>query len=227
MISEIKGYAKQTSPSRVSEGAQVALRLMREGSLSVASFLQAMIFEGLGYSAFEGAFSTEAAGGGAAAVIDIDRPNMTLGVPDKTSIMLFRVTSQAFMPLTVTDDDEAEILLGVHVGTKITVASATALTPRNLKTGVAAGSLIDAEKTHATNIATAPTVDMELARAVARGEMAGTPANAAWEQLVLNYEPLVIPVIKGPSTVLLYHGGTVATDGFTQMFWVELPTSDV
>ena len=224
-MAKIKGTVQQTSVQHVSEGAEAYLRMLRDGSISMVDFIQASIFEGLGYMTFEGAFSTPAAGGGAAAVIDADRPNLTLGIPDGTTILPFRIACQALTPLLATDADEAEILVGVHVGTKITVAGATALYPRSLKTGAAAGSLCDAQKTHTTNIATSPTLEIELARAIAVGDMNGTPANALWGHLDLLYEPKHVVPVKGPSTLILYHGGTVATTAFSQFFWIEAPST--
>ena len=107
----------------------------------------------------------------------------------------------------------------------ITYSYATEVKPRSLKTGVQSGSVMDFEITHTTNIATAPTVDIELDRAIVVGDMNGTPANALWGYLDLLYEPRYIPFIKGPSTLLVYRGGTVATTGFTQIYWIEIKTS--
>ena len=222
----IKGNARQTSSvQHVSEGADVYLKMLRDGSMATTDAIQALIYEGLGYMTFEGVLSTPAAGGGVAAVVDADRPNLTLGIPDGYTMLLFRLHGQALTPLLATDADESEMVLGVHVGTKITVAAATALTPRNLKTGLGSGSQIDAQKTHSTNIATSPTLEMELAHAIAVGDMNGIPANALWGYLDLLYEPRYVIPIKGPSTVIFYRGGTVATTGFTQAFWIEAPST--
>ncbi|KKM71737.1 hypothetical protein LCGC14_1427640 [marine sediment metagenome] len=123
---DIIGTAKQTSNvSRVSEGAPIRPRWWRDGTLTTGAWIQALINEGLGYMSFEGAFSTPAVGGGVAAIIDIDRPNVSLGIPDGTSILPFRIDGQALTPLLATDADESEILFGVHVGTKIVVVSAS------------------------------------------------------------------------------------------------------
>ena len=210
--------------TRTGAGVERAVRAFRDGTIVQAAFIQALIAEGLGYTSFEGAFSTPAAGGGAAAIIDIDRPNVTVGIPSGHSIMPFRVHGQGLTPLIATDADESEILLGVHVGTKIIVAAATEVKPRSLKTGLQQGSVIDFQITHSSDISTAPTVDMELARAIVVGDMNGTPANALWGYLDLLYEPTYVPIIKGPGTLLLYRGGTVATTGFTQVYWVEFRT---
>ena len=222
---DIVGKARQTSSVvRVSEGGEIRPRWFRDGTLTTAQWIQALINEGRGYTSFEGAFSTPAAGGGAATIIDIDRPNVTVGVPDGTTILPFRIHGQALTPLLATDADESEILIGVHVGTKITVANATEVKPRSLKTGLQQGSVCDFQITHSSDIATAPTVDMELARAIVVGDLNGAPANALWGYLDLLYEPKYISHIKGPSTLLVYRGGTVATTGFTQVYWIEVPS---
>lgn len=223
---DIIGKARQTSSVvRVGEGVDIRPRWFRDGTLTTAQWIQALINEGLGYMSFEGAFSTPAVGGGVAAIVDIDRPNVTVGVPDGTTILPFRIHGQALTPLLATDADEAEILIGIHVGTKITVAAATEVNPRSLKTGLQQGSVCDFQITHSSDITTAPTVDMELARAIVVGDMNGAPANALWGYLDLLYEPKYITPIKGPGTLLIYRGGTVATTGFTQVYWVEFPSS--
>ncbi len=214
-----------TAVSRTGEGTEAIVKGLRDGTLTSAGWIQALILEGRCFQALEGAFSTPVAGGGAAAVIDADRPNLTIGVPDGVSIMPFRVHSQALTPLLATDADESEILLGVSVGVKITVVAGTAVTAYNLNTGSAIASACQCYATHSTNIATAPTLHMELARAICVGDMNGTPANALWGVLELLYQPFAVPVLKGPATLILYRGGTVATTGFTQACWAELPTS--
>ncbi len=226
MALNLKAKAQQTTAvSRVSEGADVYIKALRDGTISVGGWIQALILEGKGFQAIEGAFSTPAAGGGVAAVIDADRPNLTIGVPSGTTILPFRVHSQALTPLLATDADESEILLGVFKGTKITVAAATAVTAYNLNTGSSFVTACDCEKTHSTNIASSPTLEIELARAICVGDMNGTPANALWGVLDLLYEPLAVPVLKGPCTLILYHGGTVATTAFSQACWIELPST--
>lgn len=223
MEAELRVIGSST-PTRTASGVERAVRAFRDGTIVQAAFIQALIVEGLGYTSFEGAFSTPAAGGGAATIIDIDRPNVTCGIPGGHSIMPFRIHGQGLTPLIATDADESEILFGVHVGTKITVVAATEVKPRSLKTGLQQGSVCDFQITHSSDIATAPAVDMELARAIVVGDMNGTPANALWGYLDLLYEPTHIPIIEGPSTLLVYRGGTVATTGFTQVYWVEFPT---
>ena len=66
---------------------------------------------------------------------------------------------------------------------------------------------------------------MELARSIVVGDLNGTPANALWGKLACLYEPKYVPTIKGPATLLVYRGGTVATTGYTQVYWIEFPSS--
>ncbi len=222
----IKASGRQTTAvNRLGEGFDVIVKALRDGTLTQAGWIQALILEGRGFVALEGAFSTPVAGGGVAAVIDADRPNLTIGVPDGTTILPFRVHSQALTPLLATDADESEILLGVSKGVKITVAAGTAVVAYNLNTGSSLASGCECYATHSTNIATSPTLHMELARAICVGDMNGTPANALWGVLELLYEPLAVPLLKGPATLILYRGGTVATTGFTQCCWIELPST--
>lgn len=222
-----KSYARQTTTvSRKSESESQFARMLRDGTLSMTNFIQAMILEGKGYQALEGAFSTPATGGGTTAVIDQDRPNFSLGVPDGKAILPFRIHVVAQMPLLATDSDESEILIAVDKGTKISVAAATAVTIYNLRSDQPYASTCDAEKTHSTNITTSPTLHMELGHAVKVGDVQ-TAVGTTWAGLELLYEPLAVPVLVGPCTLFVYHGGTVATTGFTVCQWIELAKNEL
>lgn len=208
------------------DGAMGALRLSRKGELFTAGWLQAAIFEGKAFTATVGAFSTPVAGGGAAAILDIDRPRVAISVPSGKAILPYSVKVQCQVPLLATDADESEILLGVDKDVAAVAGTSTTETPLNLRTDSAEVSGCTCTSIHTADLSTAPTVDFELDRAVITGDMNGTPGFAAfWTPLKLDYQPCVVPLIVGTATLLVYWGGTVATTGFAQVTWVELNSS--
>lgn len=184
------------------------------------------VLQGRGFQVDVGAFSTPIVGD--THVLDIDRPVGAISVPTGTSMIPIRVSVQCHTPLLATDADEAEILLGVDIAKANAFAETTHVDETILSMYLGNGtSLCDAISAQTANMTVAPVIGMELARAVATGDMNGTPANALWGTLDLLYEPAVPPVLVGPCTVCLYWGGTVQVSGFAQIQWLEFLTSDL
>lgn len=184
----------------------------------MADWREAFVARGFGWHADEGAFSTPAAGGGAAAVIDQDRPNLLISCPTGYTMVITRAFCAAQTPLLATDADESEILMAVDIAAAAAGigAATTAVTPVNMRTNIASGCPATVYKTLSANI-TNPTLGLELARNVVTGDMNGTPANALWGNLTCLYEPLNPLFLVGPCCFYLYHGGTVATTGFSNV----------
>lgn len=203
----------------------IPLRGTRDGSAFVADWKQALIMEGRGFTITVGAFSTPVAGGGASAPISQIRPRFAVSVPTGTVILPHRVSIQCQTPLLATDADESECVVALDKSVAAAAGTSTAKTPVNLYTGHARTSGCSAYTVYTADLGTNPTLDVELARNVVTGDMNGTPANALWGNLVLLYEPLVVPIFVGPCTLLGYWGGTVATTGFAQVSWLELPST--
>lgn len=226
-MSDLRVFVRQSEQDTALENSWRAARGLRDGSVSVVDFKQAMLLAGKAYHVSVGAFSTPVAGGGAAAIIDIDRPRVAVAVPSGTSILPTRVSVQCQTPLLATDADESEILVAVDRSVAAVAGTSTAKTPVNLliKATNPASSLATVSSIHTADLSVVPVLDVELARRVITGDMNGTPANALWGLLDLDYVPLTLPVITGPATLLVYWGGTVATTGFAQVQWIELAST--
>lgn len=195
------------------------------GSMSVSDWRQALIARGFGWHADEGAFSTPAAGGGASAVIDQDRPNLLISIPAAYVLIPLRIHCVAQMPLLATDSDESEILIAADIAAAAAGigAATTQVTAVNMRSDIAgSGCPATIFKTLSANI-TNPTLGMELGHAVQVGDVQGTPATALWTPLSLLYEPLRPPLLVGPCAIYVYHGGTVATTGFTNADFLTIP----
>jgi len=226
---DIRGQAAQYgNVQNAADGFTVPLRTMREGSLSVADWLNLKNMEGRVFQVDVGDFSTPIVGGGNGTILDADQPEYAMAVPTGTTIILNRVAVQCQTPLLATDADEAEILVIIdkdiaYAGT----GTATAETPLSIRTDQKRTSACTCKSAFTADITVAPTADIELARKVITGDVNGTAVNALWGVLDLTYEPKIPPIVVGPATVCVYWGGTVATSGFAQIQWTEISSTDI
>lgn len=196
------------------------------GAALNADWREAFIARGFGWHADEGAFSTPAAGGGAAAVIDQDRPNLLISCPTGYAMVPLRIHCVAQIPLLAADSDESEILIAADIAAAAAGigAATTAVTPVNMRSNIASGCPLTVYKTLSANI-TNPTLGLEMAHAVVVGDVQGTPTTTMWTPLSCMYEPLNPPILIGPCCIYVYHGGTVATTGFTNADVLAFPSS--
>jgi len=213
------------SVSASHDSGYIDVHALPDGTLAVAPWLQSYVNLGYGYHASIGAFSTPITGGGAGTVLDQDQPEGILSVPSGTAVLLYRVGVHCQVPLLATDADEAEILIAVDKDTAFdasgTYTAETAFNLRMNSANTASSTVGSAATANTTN----PTLDIELARAVITGDVQGTAATTMWTPLDLLYEPEIIPVLYGPCAVYIYWGGTVATPGFADIQFVELPSA--
>ena len=195
-----------------------------------------MIAKGMGRGVTVGAFSTGVVGGGAAAVLDLDRPQLAIGVPAGYAIRPFFAASQVQPGVATTDADETEVLLAVDsLGLWTGDGAHTDENPSNLRTDLDKGSACrvgsvftgDMTTTKKGGTAADPVLDMELIREVMTLELA-TAANQNLYLVRFVYEPDFPPFLVGPCTLCLYFGGTVAiVGGFAQVQWVEGRASEM
>lgn len=219
-VQRVKNYESPSLPFEV--------RGILDAALS-ADWRQALVARGYGWHADEGSFSTPAAGGGAAAIIDIDRPNLLVSVPADYTLVPLRIHCVAQMPLGATDSDESEIVIAVDpslAATGITTQT-TRVVPINMRSTSVANSLVCpflVYKTLSGDLTTAPTLSYELGHAVKIFETK-TDVGTTWADLELLYEPANAPFFRGPCALYVYHGGTVATTGFTNADFLAIPSS--
>lgn len=196
------------------------------GSLLVADWRQAMVARGLGYHVDVGAFSTPITGGGNGTVIDLDRPEFGISVPNGTTVVPLRVHIAALPGLQTTDSHETEILLAVDRAAAWagdgTVTTETAVNMRTSAAGNPTGVTIFSA---ATADITDPTLGMELGHAAKFTDVQGTAATVNLMELVLLYEPLWPPFLVGPCAMYGYWGGSIATTGFANIDFLAFPSS--
>lgn len=200
------------------------------GGATVVQEIDQMIAKGFGRRVTVGAFSTPAAGGGAAAIIDIDQPRLAIAVPTGYTIRPVYMACQVQPGLIASDSDENEILFAVDpYGQWTGDGTSTAELPINMRTDLGQGSACrvgstftaDMTTTPAGGAAADPVLDMELARTVDTVDIS-TAVGVNVKRLELVYAPKWPEMIVGPATLLVYYGGTVALlGGFAQAAWVE------
>lgn len=190
-----------------------------------ANWRQAMVARGFGWHTDVGAFSTPAAGGGAAAIIDQDRPNLLVSVPTGWVLVPLRVHVACQIPLTAADSDESEILIAADIAAAAAgITTQTVVeTPTNMRSNVTSGCPFITYSTLSANI-TNPTLGLELGHAVKTAEYQ-TDVGRNWTDLALLYEPLRPPFIVGPACLYVYYGGTIATTGFINADFLAVPSS--
>ena len=201
------------------------------GAALVAHEIEHMIARGMGRHVTVGAFSTGIVGGGAGTILDQNQPEFAVAVPEGICIRPFRISAQVESALLAADNEENEILFAVDSkGMWTGDGTFTSENPSNLRTTLGIGSMCrvgsaftaDMTTTQPGIAAAEPVLDMELARAVEKGDFQGTPATVWMQKLDLLYEPKHSPYLVGPCTLLGYWGGTVANiGGFAQLSWVE------
>ena len=235
MAVNLKAKGRQsTTIARETEGSDVFLRALRDGSLVGVDWKQAAIFAGYGYRVTVGALSTGIVGGGNGTTVTIAEPEMCLSIPNGTSIMPLRVAVQV-QAGAPTDAQEAEILVAVDQDTDlgaVSVANSDKTTEviYNMNTLCGSSSGCACYSAFTSSISTDPVLDIELARKVVEFEVIGSAGILTAEYgliLDLVYEPEAPPIINGPAMLLIYWGGDAATvGGFAEVQWVERSESD-
>jgi len=231
MAVNIKAKGRQsTTISRETEGSDVFLRALRDGSLVGVGWKQAAVIAGYGYMVNVGALTTGIVGGGAGTVLAIAEPEMCLSIPNGTSIMPLRIAVQVQSGAPAAAQ-ECEILIAVDQDTDlgaVSVANSDKTTEviYNMNTLCGSSSGCACYSAFTSSISTDPVLDIELARKVIEFDFSAGSAGMALEVDLL-YEPEAPPIINGPAMLLIYWGGDAATvGGFAEVQWVERSESD-
>ena len=197
--------------------------------------IEELIEAGYGRHMTVGGFSTGIAGGGLAAIIDIDQPRWIVSVPAGYAIRPLLVDMIAQPGVTTADSDETEVLLAVDSLAFWRVAAAsTDETPTNMRTDLAQGSICRCASAFTANIAlvtaegasAVPVLDLELGRNLEMTDFNASATSITFHAVRLLYEPENPPYLVGPCSLLGYFGGTIANvGGYAIVEWVEGPAS--
>ena len=219
---------RASKPNRVAEGLVDDLWALRDGAFVVVPWKQALILEGRVFHVPVGTFSTPILGGGAGTILDIDQPELAISIPQSTAIMPLSIAITCHTPLIAADSNESEILVAIDraVAAAISATNGTVETPVNMRTDLATGgSRCTIVSAITTDITVAPVHHLEWHKVIT-ADVQGTAANALWGELNLDQDKDGMPLIVGPATLLVYWGGTVATNGFGTVEFAEFQSVD-
>lgn len=199
---------------------------LASGAKPVVDELYQLVAAGYGYHVTVGTFTTPIAGGGGdGTIIDADRPELSISVPSGTAIMPVRIMVQLELPADA--DAKVEEILIAADRTAVSTASSstgTAETIFNMRTDNPRTSGCTVISAGTSNMATAPTLGLELARK----QMVVNVVTADITQGIFDlvYEPKIPPILVGPCALYVYFGGdTTVPSGFIQAQWVEMPAT--
>jgi hypothetical protein len=224
----LKGRANQTKANEnlVADGQLQFINMLRDGTVITADWMQQAIIQGRGHMVTVGSLTTPITGGNST-VVDLDVPQLVIGVPSGTSILPFsiRVCGSAIPPTA--DSDEYDILIAVDQDKMNASSSGTSVseTIYNLNTlNTDQVSTCYANSDYTVTMVD-PVLDLELAHATKVYEEFSSTGILLID-IELNYEPRICPIINGPAMLIVYWGGTsVALNAFCTAQWLEYPST--
>lgn len=219
-------------PAPLSNGTLTSERLNARGDTVVIPSLQQWALEGRVWQVTVGTLSTPIVGGGAGTVLDPNQPELIADIPGGTVVVPINVRMDLQAGVPTADVDEFEALFAIdRVAINGAVgATGTKETPFNLRTDIIGGPATRVTSAITSDISADPTLSMELAHPViiAVVDVSATPADTRWSpMLFLDWDPSVKPFVVGPATLVLYAGGTIATDLFASIVWAEFTTKEL
>ncbi len=201
------------------------------------SAIEAMVAQGMGRVVTVGAFSTGIVGGGAGTVLDLDQPELAIGVPAGYFIRPIFVSVSVQPGITTADSDEVDAMIGVDsLGLWSGDGTSTAENPSNMRTDLDKGSACRVGSAFTADMTTTPgnggsaadpVIDLEIDHATITMNFGDATGISGHEAKIL-YQPNYPLYLVGPCTFLAYWGGTIATvGGFATVMWVEAPVSQL
>lgn len=211
-----QGRTGVVSPERsTSDAVEKAIRLLRDGTLSMADFFLVCAMEGIMCHADVGTSTTPITfkTGFTAA-----QPELAVDVDDGYSVILACI--QAHLEDSAGTDNE--IAAQISKGTKIGAGTSTAITARNVNTGYSAPSGINVYSAYSGN-GTAPTTPAEIWRV---GNAFADANSMPSRVFVWNPQTHAPAIIKGPGALAVYVGATTtAPAGYLKASFVVVPTT--
>ncbi|KKN15676.1 hypothetical protein LCGC14_0983630 [marine sediment metagenome] len=222
-MSLLKVKGRQTTAiGRESEGNNVYVKGLRDGTLTMAGFVEAMCLEGRVFHVTHGTVTAEATFG-AGSLLETE-PDLQVLAPAGTTIIPIGVTIQieAYGSTAIFE-------AMVSIGGGGAAGADTPLTPVNLHTGSSRTSECDVGGSTNSGAATDFTTNRTelvrwgFAKAVTIGtatdDSAWYPPNYHWSAAKAGY----YPIIKGAGGFMVYAAGQAST-GFISARWVEVPS---
>jgi len=232
MRATILGNEAQLSPQLISGDDQEA-QMSKLGQIFTASWKERLLVAGKIWKAHIGAITADGAitkivGGGNGTVMDMEQPEMIVGVDAGYYLMLLEADVMVESDCDAPDDFMEILLFGDRTQVPVFVAG-TVTTPVNCLDG--AGAFPGVCYTAVTTDMADPVLSelfsyrrYETTAVV----MAGTAANeddAIVSVLSMHYEPQIPSILAGPCSIVLLFDGTVATNGIATLTFAAVPST--
>ena len=232
MRSTMLGNVAQVDPEVIS-GDDQELQVSKLGQLFTADWKTRLLLAGKIWKAHIGAITadnaiTKIVGGGNGTVMDMEQPEMILGVSTGYYLMLLEADVLVESDCDAPDDFMEILLFGDRTQAPVFVAG-TVTTPVNCLDG--AGAFPGVCYTAVTTDMVDPVLSelfMYRRYETTAVVMAGAAANeedAIETSLTLHYEPQIPSILAGPCSVVLLFDGTVATNGIATLTFAAVPSS--
>lgn len=224
MIADIKSRVEQVSPSTLKDGDQEAPRLSTIGQLFTADWHQRLILAGRAYRMTIGTISGSAAHTlvGNGTTIDLDLPQGVVAVD--SGYLIPMALNLGLLTDTDAENDVCEVLLTTDRAVAVSVSDLAAgetEVPANMLDGGEAFSGRAASILNTTPITDPVHTDLlhySNWEALGANPLVSTNYN-------VDKEFVTPTLLKGPCSLLLYFGGTVAVTGMGSLVFAHIPSS--
>lgn len=218
-MSDIRLVGSTTPTRKTSDDNFIGARGLRDGSLVIADFRQALAMEG---RAFMMQIGTEDAPVASTTAIDDQLVWMVLDVPSGTTVMPY--WGQAVVG-TWTTSTLLNYMIEIDNAQARYTSGGTAFTPLNLRTDAPISSNCSAYVgTDITTAAKTASGSLEVYRESI--EVNSGNAGDYWPKM--EYAPATMPVVIGPASICVHFGATTAdVTAYGNLFWFEVPTSSI
>ena len=217
----INGNANQTtSVSRVSEGAEVALRMLRDGSLTTAGFIQAMSLEGRVMSTNAGTITTPITCG--AGSIDTTEPDLMVIAPTTVAIIPVEIilNVEAYGSTAIFEAMWSYGLGGIlGTDTDLTIQNTSTLSAYQSQCSAGAASNNDA------TYWTSKSVEVARWNAAKAVTVSTATDDSAWPPIQFSWSAAksgVLHVISGSGAGFAVYAAAQASTAFITAKWIEL-----
>lgn len=224
MRTDILAKVDQIPPSVLSEGDLEEVKMSKLGQLFTAGWKQRLLLAGKMWSVdvgvvAAGADVTEVVGGGNGTVVDMNQPELMIGVPAGYFLMVTACRCSCHSLSDAADDEVLIVLATDRTATVPTDGTKTAVTPLNMLDGGGAfpGTAYKEATADITNPTHSDILDFEAYQAL------GIAVSAIG--LKMDYEPDVPRILAGACSVYLCWGGTVAAHGAATLEVACVPSS--
>jgi len=229
MITDIKAKAAQVTPVVTGEADMDYLKMSKLGAMFTADWRMQLLLAGMVWSTEVGSVSAGAdvslvTGGGNGDVIDLNQPELVIGVDAGYYLIPLEVRCCVQGDLDADTEEINIVLVADRTAAPVTTnASGTLETPVNMLDG---GPYFPGRAwSGSTADITGPVTDQILDFVTCQMSSIDSTGVVAIPIIKMEYIPEVPPILAGPCQIVLCFGGTAAVTGMGIIVVAAVPTS--